>query len=227
MRARLLLPTLWAAGLFGCSTMQTGPTPTTVGAPAPTRRVRVIPQTPSPYAMACVDHPSVDRWENRLRRDRQRLKRIAALPEADRVRRLVVDAGLPESLAIIPILESSYRAHIHSHDGGAGLWQLQKPTARRFGLVVSKDNDERLDPDRSTRAAIRYLRRLHWHYHSWPLVLAAYNAGEGRVDRGLEARPRATVWDLAAHQHIPQRTAAYVGRFFAMARLLETTGPPC
>jgi len=143
------------------------------------------------------------------------------------VRRLVVDAGLPESLAIIPILESSYRAHIHSHDGGAGLWQLQKPTARRFGLVVSKENDERLDPDRSTRAAIRYLRRLHWHYHSWPLVLAAYNAGEGRVDRGLLASPRATVWDLAAHQHIPQRTAAYVGRFFAMVRLLETSNPPC
>src|SRR5262249_21383999 len=100
MRARLFLPTLWAAGLFRCSTMQTSPTPTNVSA-LPPRRARVVPASkPSPYALTCVDHPSIDRWESRLRRDRQRLKRIASLPEADRVRRLVVDAGLPESLAI-------------------------------------------------------------------------------------------------------------------------------
>lgn len=220
MRAQLLLLTLGAA-LVGCSAMRGGNVPVEDTQAAErrtaTRRAR---------ESICAAHPAVDRWEDRLRHERKRLRRILAKPEVDQVRRLVVNAGLPESLALIPILESTYRAHARSHDGGAGLWQLQKPTARRFGLVVKKSNDERLDPDRSTRAAIRYIRMLHWRFKSWPLTIAAYNAGEGRLYRALQARPKASVWELAEHEHIPHRTATYVSRFFALARLLETP-PPC
>ena len=90
------------------------------------------------------------------------------------------DAGLPSEFALIPFIESRYRPNARSPGGQVGLWQFTAATARRNGLAVSPGRDQRLDPDASTRAAVRYLGRLHRMFDGdWRWTVMAYNAGEG------------------------------------------------
>jgi membrane-bound lytic murein transglycosylase D len=119
------------------------------------------------------------------------------------------------------LIESGFYADARGHLDEVGLWQLRAETARRFGLRVGGGADDRLDPERSTRAAARYLRYLHRRYDDWPLALAAYNAGERRVDRELERSPDATFWDLAKARRLPRISREYVPRFLAVVRVAE------
>lgn len=89
------------------------------------------------------------------------------------------DAGLPSEFALIPFVESRYRPNARSPGGQAGLWQFTAATARRNGLAVRQGHDERLDADAATRAAVRYLLRLHRMFgKDWRWTAMAYNAGE-------------------------------------------------
>lgn len=89
-------------------------------------------------------------------------------------------AGLPSEFALIPFVESRYRPNARSPGGQVGLWQFTAATARRNGLAVRSGHDERLDPAASTRAAVRYLKRLHRMFgKDWRWTAMAYNAGEG------------------------------------------------
>ena len=89
-------------------------------------------------------------------------------------------AGLPSEFALIPFVESRYRGNARSPGGQVGLWQFTAATARRNGLSVRSGHDERLDAEASTRAAVRYLRRLHRMFgKDWRWTAMAYNAGEG------------------------------------------------
>jgi len=137
------------------------------------------------------------------------------------LRQLVVDAGLPPGLALLPAVESGFEPEARGKFGELGLWQLRPATARRFGLVVNAERDDRTDPARATRAAARYLGFLHRRYRDWPLALAAYNAGEGRIDRALARQPHASFWELTASGHLPRKSRDYVPRFLALVRLDE------
>ena len=89
-------------------------------------------------------------------------------------------AGLPSEFALIPFVESRYRSNARSPGGQVGLWQFTAATARRNGLAVRSGHDQRLDADASTRAAVRYLQRLHRMFgQDWRWTAMAYNAGEG------------------------------------------------
>ena len=89
-------------------------------------------------------------------------------------------AGLPSEFALIPFVESRYRPNARSPWGQVGLWQFTAATARRNGLAVRAGHDERLDAEASTRAAVRYLKRLHRMFgNDWRWTAMAYNAGEG------------------------------------------------
>lgn len=91
-------------------------------------------------------------------------------------------ADLPAEYALIPFVESRYRPDVRSPGGQVGLWQFTAATARRNGLAVRSGRDERLDADASTRAAVRYLQRLHRMFGGdWRWTAMAYNAGEGAV----------------------------------------------
>ena len=180
---------------------------------------------------ACVDHPLIDVWEGRLRTHRAlRVTTIDSLVRGNqylgRFREILREAGLPAGLALLPVVESSFRVNARGPGGSVGLWQLQAPTARRFGLIVNRRHDERLDPERATEAAVAYLGLLHDRYEDWPLALAAYNAGEGRVDRALKRYPGADYWGLIESHHLSAITRDYVPRFFATVRMAET-GPAC
>lgn len=122
---------------------------------------------------------------------------------------------LPKGLAYLPVIESGYATTLTSRVGAHGMWQFMPDTAREYGLRVDWWVDERADPERSTRAAAAYLRDLYRQFNDWPLTLAAYNAGPGRIRRAMQTSNAATFWELLELGAIPKETRGYVPTFFA------------
>ena len=94
-------------------------------------------------------------------------------------------AGLPEDLKYVTIVESGLRAGATSHAGAAGFWQFIESTGNHYGLEQNSWLDNRRDLYASTQAAIKYLKKLYSMFQDWPLALAAYNCGEGRVQNAM------------------------------------------
>ncbi|HEY8240443.1 MAG TPA: lytic transglycosylase domain-containing protein [Kiritimatiellia bacterium] len=128
------------------------------------------------------------------------------------------DQGVPHQLVWVAEVESSLDPEARSPVGAAGLFQFMPETAKRFGLELLPD-DERLHPEKSARAAARYLRFLHASFGSWPLALAAYNAGEGAVGRLLKKRNATTFEGIAAQ--LPVETQMYVPKVLATVSVRE------
>jgi Transglycosylase SLT domain len=206
------------AVLDGCGLIQPVPQ-------GPSPAASPLPPPPAARAPLCPEHSAIANWERRLRLPEQRLSTRQGLVRGERylnrIRHILADAGVPEQLAILPLFESHFVADAEGKFGERGLWQLRGPTAARYGLAVGGRHDDRLHPIRATRAAAAYLRHLHRRYRSWPLALAAYNAGERRVDRALATRPGATFWQLADRKALPRLTRDYVPRFIALLRIVE------
>ena len=147
-----------------------------------------------------------------LRSGRYRPYIVAALKEA----------GLPEELSWLPLIESGFKVKALSRSRALGLWQFIPSTGYKFGLKRDKFIDERMDPMKSTQAAIEYLKELHAIFGDWTTVLAAYNCGEGKV---LNVIRRQNVnyldnfWDL--YERLPRETARYVPRFLATLHILD------
>jgi membrane-bound lytic murein transglycosylase D len=125
------------------------------------------------------------------------------------------EAKLPKGLAYLPVIESAYVPTLTSRAGAHGIWQFMPDTAREYGLRVDWWVDERADPERSTRAAVAYLRDLYRQFNDWSLTLAAYNAGPGRIKRALEQNNSTTFWELLDAGAVPKETRGYVPTFFA------------
>jgi hypothetical protein len=229
MRVSSIRVALVALVLSACATVRPTPAPPSV---ARTRVVR-LPSLFEPLSgekepelqIACMQKRAIDTWERRYSTHRARWEGHLEHPRRGgkyfpEVERMVDEAGLPPEVAFMPTLESGYRSDAHGL-GGSGLWQLCPSTARRYGLVVTPKRDDRLDPHLATRAAIRYLQDLYERYGDWPLALAAYNAGEGRVDRALRLNPGASFWDLAERGRLPAVTCSYVPKLFGLARAVH------
>lgn len=125
---------------------------------------------------------------------------------------------LPPELVWLAEVESAFNPEARSPVGAAGLYQLMPGTAKDLGLSLSP-RDERLDPEKSANAAARYLRHLHSRFRDWPLALAAYNCGEGRL-RTLLDRHRARTFDQVAAR-LPAETQMYVPKFEAVLQRRE------
>jgi membrane-bound lytic murein transglycosylase D len=134
----------------------------------------------------------------------------------------LVKEGLPVELAWLPLIESGYNVKALSPARALGLWQFIPSTGYRFGLSRDKYVDERLDPYKSTKAAILYLKELHHLFGDWETVLAAYNCGEGRVLRTINSQSinyLDNFWDL--YEKLPRETARYVPRFQATLHIIQ------
>ncbi len=132
------------------------------------------------------------------------------------------EAGLPEELSWLPLIESGFKVRALSRARALGLWQFIPSTGYKFGLKRDRFVDDRMDPERAPRAAIAYLKELHQIFGDWATVLAAYNCGEGRVLRTIRSQNinyLDNFWDL--YDRLPRETARYVPRFLATLHIMK------
>jgi membrane-bound lytic murein transglycosylase D len=132
------------------------------------------------------------------------------------------EAGMPEQLSWLPMVESWYKVRALSTARALGMWQFIPSTGYRFGLERSDWFDERMDPEKSTRGAIAYLIELHEMFGDWLTALASYNCGEARVMRTINSQRISyfdQFWDL--YELLPRETRRYVPRFLATLAILE------
>lgn len=131
-------------------------------------------------------------------------------------------AGIPEEFFWLPLVESLFKINAYSSARALGLWQFIPSTGYKFGLNRDEWIDERMDVQKSTKAAIAYLKELHSMFGDWLTALAAYNCGEGRVLRVI-SRQRInyldSFWDL--YRQLPNETARYVPRFLATLHIVN------
>ena len=135
------------------------------------------------------------------------------------------EVGIPEEMAAVVLVESDGDPMALSPKGARGIWQLMPDTARRYGLTVDASEDDRVDIEKSTFAAARYLRDLHSEFGSWPLALAAYNTGEQNLQRVIEKSRSKDFTSLSSLGLLPLETRNYVPAVFsAITRLTKSPG---
>ncbi len=131
-------------------------------------------------------------------------------------------AGLPDEISWLPLIESGFKIRALSPARALGLWQFIPSTGHKFGLSRNYYIDERMDPEKSTQAAIAYLKELHNLFGDWTTALAAYNCGEFRVLKTIRRQKinyLDNFWDL--YQSLPRETARYVPRFLATVHIIN------
>lgn len=129
---------------------------------------------------------------------------------------------MPAELAMIPLIESSYKPSASNNGQYIGLWQFGKQTAKSFGIDVQQNYDGRYSPAASTKAALDYLEYLNKMFDGdWLLTIAAYNAGEGRVLRSMKANRQkgkgTDYWNI----ELPQITRAYIPKLLALSEVIS------
>ena len=133
------------------------------------------------------------------------------------IQRIFRERGLPEELAYTAMIESGFSPRAVSRVGAKGMWQFMEATGRRYGLVIDRWLDERLDPVKSTMAAAEYLGDLYGLFGHWFLAQAGYNAGEARVGRAIQRARTSDFWALTQTRHLPDETKMFVPQILAAA----------
>lgn len=126
---------------------------------------------------------------------------------------------MPIELKYLSVIESGLRPQVKSRVGATGLWQFMYRTGKKYGLEENSYIDERMDPEKSTEAACRFLKRLYRSYKDWNMALAAYNAGPGNVNKAIKrSGGKTTYWEI--RPYLPRETQGYVPNFIAMSYLM-------
>lgn len=125
------------------------------------------------------------------------------------------EAGLPQDLAYLAMIESGYNDGAYSKARAVGMWQFIKGTGRKYGLLINSNVDERRDPVKATKAAVSYLSDLYQEFDSWYLAVAGYNAGEGKIRRAIKKYDTTNFWDLAQGRFLKLETKRYVPKLIA------------
>ncbi len=177
-------------------------------APSPTPRIRPTgrPPAPRPTRVPQVNDAAI--WEKKMKARNKPRGAEALVPV---LKPVFAREGIPVEWVWLAEVESSFNPQARSPVGAVGLFQLMPATARHLGLDTEPE-DERIHPEKNARAAAKYLRYLHGRFQDWPLVLAAYNGGEGRVS-GLMRRHGRSFEAIAAH--LPAETRMYVPKVLA------------
>ena len=194
---------------------------------------RIIECYSSRFTVANGYHKAIPLVKNRyvekaLRvfKERERSSFLNAYRLSGRYRPAIIralkEAGLPEDLSWLPLIESRFKIRAFSRSRALGLWQFIASTGYKYGLKRDYWIDERMDPEKSTRAAIAYLKELHQIFGDWTTALAAYNCGEGTVLKCIRTQRINYLdhfWDL--YEKLPRETAFYVPKFLAVLHILN------
>ncbi|MBA7466182.1 hypothetical protein ES705_02046 [subsurface metagenome] len=156
----------------------------------------------------------------------KRRKAIAeALERSGRYQEMIFgvleEYDLPQELVYLPVVESLYKVSAYSRARAVGLWQLMETPARNLGLVINYWIDERRDPEKSTRAALKFLKDLHAWFNDWHLALAAYNRGQSGIGRDLKFSKSVDFNQLVERKALPKETENFVPKFMACVSIGE------
>ena len=135
----------------------------------------------------------------------------------------VESRGMPTEIALLPMIESAFNPKAYSSAKAAGLWQFIPSTGRSYGLKQNWWVDNRRDVIAATNAALDYLQKLHGMFGSWELALAAYNWGEGSVQRAIAKNQAKGLPTDYLSLRMPRETQQYVPRLMAMKNLIQKT----
>ena len=145
---------------------------------------------------------------------------VAGLERAARYRpmisRILAEEGVPQELIHLAQAESGFLPRAVSYRAAVGMWQFVQFRGNEYGLHQTPYTDDRLDPEKATRAAARHLHDLYKHFGDWYLAIAAYNCGPNNVERAVERTGYADYWELRARHALPVETSNYVPIILAM-----------
>jgi len=150
-----------------------------------------------------------------------------ALENSGRYREMILrvleEYELPRELVYLPLVESLYKVTAYSRARAVGLWQLMETPARNLGLVINYWIDERKDPEKSTRAALKFLKDLYTWFNDWHLALAAYNRGQGGIGSDLRFSKAVDFDQLVEREALPRETENFVPQFMACVIIGENS----
>lgn len=167
-----------------------------------------------------MENDAVISFINYFSSERGRRVLVSGLRRAGRyrplIRRILDEEGVPQELLFLAQAESGFYPRALSHRQAAGMWQFIQFRGREYGLMQTPNSDDRLDPEKATRAAARHLHDLYRTFGDWYLAMAAYNCGPACVDRAVQRTGYADFWELRARDALPKETANYVPIILAM-----------
>ncbi len=135
---------------------------------------------------------------------------------APMIRRILDEEGLPPEMIYLAQAESGFMPRAVSWAAAVGLWQFVQSRGREYGLNQTAHTDDRLDPEKATRAAAKHLRDLYHQFGDWYLAVAAYNCGPWAVERGVQRTGYADFWELYKRNVLPRETANYLPIILAL-----------
>jgi membrane-bound lytic murein transglycosylase D len=132
------------------------------------------------------------------------------------IQRVLDEEGVPQELIHLAQAESGFIPRAMSRKAAGGMWQFLTSRGHEYGLMQTRYTDERMDPEKATRAAARHLRDLYSEFGDWYLAIAAYNCGPGTVEKAVERTGFADFWELRRIGVLPAETTNYVPIILAM-----------
>jgi len=137
------------------------------------------------------------------------------------MQRIFSEEGLPRDLVYLSLVESGLNHRAYSWANAVGPWQFIESTGRMYGLQNDWWRDERRDPEKSTRAAAKYLRDLFDRFGDWHLAVAAYNAGPGKISRAIREKGDADFWAIRDGNVLQDETRDYVPKLLAAIQIAK------
>ena len=196
------------------------PAPAAVAHAAKRRSEHQLAITMRPEVRKYVEHYATG---NGRRTTLEGLERSTAYRQ--RAEEIFAEVGVPTELVWLAQVESGWKSEAVSPVGAGGVWQFMPATARDFEMRVDAEVDERLDFEKATHASARYLRRLARRYDgNWELAIAAYNCGEGNIDKACEKAGVEDFWALCRADLLPEETKNYVPKVLAVATIGANPG---